>query len=97
MPNLLCTFIENNIAGSCKITRAILDKVWWGTKRDGKCVKPCFCGAAGHSGLGGFPAARRQPVSLSGEEEGRDQDVCSPLLQGVAHLERGRRKDQVPV
>lgn len=53
--------------------------------------------AAGYSRLGGFPTARRQPVSLSGEEEGWDQDVCSPLLQGVADLERRRRKNQVPV
>lgn len=53
--------------------------------------------AAGYSGLGGFPAARRQPVSVPSEEEGWDQDVCSPLLQGVADLERRRRKDQVPV
>lgn len=53
--------------------------------------------AAGHTGLGGLPAARRQPVSLPGEEEGRYQDVCSPLLQGVADLERRRRKDKVPL
>lgn len=53
--------------------------------------------AAGHIGLGGFPATCRQPVSLPGEEEGRYQDVCSPLLQGVADLERRRRKDKVPL
>lgn len=60
------------------------------------CASSLFL-AAGNSRLGGFPAACRQPVSLPGEEEGWDQDVCSPLLQGVADLERRRRKDKVPV
>lgn len=57
----------------------------------------CACVAAGHTGLGGFPATRRQPVSLPGKEKGRYQDVCSPFLQGVADLERRGRKDKVPV
>lgn len=53
--------------------------------------------AAGHAGLGGLPATGGQPVSVPGEEEGRHQDVCPPLLQGVADLERGRREDKVPL
>lgn len=53
--------------------------------------------AAGHAGLGGLPAARGQPVRLPGEEEGWHPDVCAPLLPGVADLERGGRKDKVPV
>ena len=53
--------------------------------------------AAGHAGLGGLPATRGQPVRLPGEEEGRHQDVRSPLLQRVADLERGRREDEVPL
>lgn len=53
--------------------------------------------AAGHTGLGGLPAARGQPVSLPGEEEGRYPDVCPPLLQGVVDMEGGGRKDKVPL
>lgn len=56
-----------------------------------------LCVLTGHLRLGGLPAAGGQPVRLPGEEEGRDQDVCPPLLQGVAHLEGRRREDQVPV
>lgn len=52
---------------------------------------------AGHTGLGGLPAARGQPVSLPGEEEGRYPDVCPPFLQGVVDMEGGRRKDKVPL
>lgn len=57
----------------------------------------CLPVAAGHTGLGGFPATRRQPVSLPGEEERRHQDVCAPVLQRVAHLEGGGREDKVPL
>ena len=53
--------------------------------------------SAGHAGLGGLPTASRQPVSLPGEEEGRHQDVRSPVLQGVADLEGRRREDKVPL
>lgn len=56
-----------------------------------------MCVAAGHTGLGGFPAACGQPVSLPGEEEGRYQDVRPPVLQRVADLERRRREDEVPL
>ena len=59
------------------------------------CVSVCV--SAGHAGLGRLHAACRQPVSVPGEEEGRHQDVCSPVLQGVAHLERRRREDKVPL
>lgn len=52
---------------------------------------------AGYTGLGRFSATYGQPVSLPGEEERRYQDVCSPLLQGVANLEGRGRKDKVPL
>lgn len=52
---------------------------------------------AGHTGLGRLSAASGQPVGFPGEAEGRHQDVRSPVLQGVADLEGGRRKDKVPL
>lgn len=47
--------------------------------------------------LGRLPAARRAPRTLPHEEEGRHTHVRPRLLQRVAHLERGRREDQVPL
>lgn len=54
-------------------------------------------GAWSRPGLGWFPAEVWTPITFPGEKTRWNAHVRPPLVQRVAHLERGWREDQVPL